>query len=196
MTRARLPIMPEGDKKTNLTETQRAGCSLFCALALAALSALFYISGDPVFRWAALVPALLALLMLVNMGHSLLARSVPATTLTVALEPLQRGQPAGVRIHQAGPVSLESLRVNLVCEVITRKGKQRWFSYPFSIALFEARNVEIGYGTEVFACDVTVPLEGEPTTEEPQRRVTWRLEVWGKVRRRADVMRPFEVEVV
>lgn len=42
----------------------------------------------------------------------------------------------------------------------------------------------------------TFALRSRETILEPLETVTWKFEVWGKVRGRADFMHPFEVKIV
>lgn len=91
--------------------------------------------------------------------------------------PVPRGQTVPLDIVQVGPVHLTSLRVNLVCEVLTRVEGVRKTSYPYRL-------------------NVLLPLEAEPSQQSDAHTVSWRLEIWGKRAKGVDFMRAFDVEVV
>ena len=65
-------------------------------------------------------------------ASTLLASGTPRTTIVLGEEPLRRGVSTSVRIRQAGPVSFQSLRANLICERIERAAgaKSRSITYP------------------------------------------------------------------
>ena len=187
------------EKSTSLGERGRAAGSFFCATVLAALTAGFLLSGSALFAWVAVLPAVLAVLLVISGIHSLFAARTPPTTIVLGEEPLRRGVSIGVQIRQAGPVCFESLRANLICECIERtpSGKSRNFSYPYQINILDAGSSTVpGLHIEEFRAAVTVPAEAEPSLETVQRRICWRIEIWGKVAGSADFMRPFDVEVV
>ncbi|HEU4678037.1 MAG TPA: hypothetical protein VFS35_00860, partial [Terrimicrobiaceae bacterium] len=100
----------------SLGERGRAALSFFCAVMLAGLATLFFLSGSPLFAGTAVIPALLAGLLLYAAIHALLASRTPRTTIVLGEEPLRRGVPVPVHLRQAGPTGLRSLRANLVCE--------------------------------------------------------------------------------
>lgn len=192
--------------KTSTSEGARAGCSFFVMLILFGMAALFFYAGDEgpglqLFQVVAVLPALLGLLMLYNTIHSLFASRAPETTITIETASLLRGEPVEIRIHQPGPLKLSSLRLNVVSEVVTiqrvRSGKTRRHStYPYQENHLDFGPMEIPVGeTRTLSGTLTIPPHVEPTGGEPGRSVSWRLEVWGKVERGADFMRPFDIEV-
>ena len=166
---------------------------------LAVLAALFLFSGSKLFAWVAVLPALLAGLLLYAAIHALLAGGTPRTTIVLKEEPLRRGVSTSVRIRQAGPVSFQSFRANLICERIerTRGAKSRLVTYPYQINFFDAGPLTVSrLHVEEVDAELTVPSEGDPSCETPHLKIRWRIEIWGKVDGAADFMRPFAIEVL
>ena len=187
------------EKDTSFGERSRAAGSFFCALVLAVLATLFLFNGSKIFAWVAVLPALLAGLLLYAAIHALLASGTPRTTIVLGEEPLRRGVPVSVLLRQAGPVSLQSFRANLICERIERGpgAKSRSISYPFQINFFDAGPLTVpGLHVEDIGAELTVPSEADPSCETPRVKIRWRIEIWGKVDGAADFMRPFPIEVV
>jgi hypothetical protein len=187
------------EKETDLGERSRAAGSLFCALVLAVMAALFFLSGSKLFAWAAALPALLAGLLLYAAVHALLASVVPGATIVLEGEPLRRGISTSIHLRQAGPVSLQSLRANLICERIERPSgaKSRSISYPYQINFLDVGPLAIArLDVEEISAELTVPSEADPSCERPRLKIRWRIEIWGKRDGAADFMRPFSIEVV
>ena len=187
------------EKHTDLGERSRAAGSLFCALVLAVVAALFFLSGSKLFAWAAALPALLAGLLLYAAVHALLASVVPGTTIVLGAEPLRRGVSTSIHLRQTGPVSLQSLRANLICERIERRpgAKARMISYPYQINFLDVGPLAISrLDVEEISAELTVPSEADPSCESPRLKIRWRIEIWGKRDGAADFMRPFSIEVV
>lgn len=193
--------------KTSMSEGQRAGCSFFVMLILFGMAALFYYAGDEspgpdLFQVAAALPALLGVLMLYSAVHALFASRSPETTIKLGADRVPRGKPVEVQVHQPGPVKLSSLRVNVVSEEVTiyypRSGKRaRRSAYPYQENQLDFGALEIPTGEiRTLSGTITIPPQFEPTLVEGDRSISWRLEVWGKVERGADFMRPFDIEVV
>lgn len=185
------------ERQTDLTETQRAWTSLVLALILFGMAALFYFGGEGgIFSYVAAIPGLLGLGLVYGWVHALLASQTPPTTILLAAEPLIRGRETPLTIRQQGPVRLESLRVNLICEKSVRRQKTRDLTYPHQIAVFDSGPCDVSLldSTE-FQTVIPVPSDAEPTTDNVRLRIVWRLEIWGKVIGRADFMRPFTVVV-
>ena len=187
------------ERDTSLGERSRAAGGFFCAFVLAVLAALFLFSGSKLFAWVAVLPALLAGLLLYAAIHALLACGTPRTTIVLREEPLRRGVSTSVRIRQAGPVSFQSFRANLICERIerTRGAKSRLVTYPYQINFFDAGPLTVSrLHVEEVDAELTVPSEGDPSCETPHLKIRWRIEIWGKVDGAADFMRPFAIEVL
>ncbi len=171
--------------------------TLFLALLLFGMAALFYFGGEGgVFTYVAALPALFGILLTYGFIHALLASKTPPTTIILTSDPMIRGHKTGLTIRQHGPVRLENLRVNLVCEKSVRKDKSRDLTYPHQMEVFDSGPCEVALldSTE-FQTSVSVPGDAEPTMDNVKVRIVWRLEIWGKVIGRADFMRPFTVVV-
>jgi hypothetical protein len=171
------------EKDTSLEERSRAAGSLFCALVLAVVAALFLLSGSKLFAWAAALPALLVGLLLYAAIHALLASVIPRTTIVLGEEPLRRGVSTSIHLRQAGPVSLQSLRANLICERIERApgAKGRSISYRYQINFLNAGPLAISrLHVEEISAELTVPSEADPSCETPRLKIRWRIEIWGK----------------
>lgn len=190
------------------------GCSLAIAILLLAIAA--FVGGmewthrrgddpDALVLVFAAVFGLVGLLMLVAAIHQTLARRTKETVVELDEGPLQRGRSYEARIEQEGPVSLKSLRMNLVCleditKLVQRNGRSHIEHFVKQIAdvnVLDERDVRVGAGERWerrFA--IAVPPGVEPSGTEGDRTLTWKLEVWGVVRGNADFMHPFVVEVV
>jgi len=193
--------------KTSMTEGKRAAGAFLVALLLFGMAAGFYYGGDEgpgpdLFQVAALLPGLLGALLLYSAIHALIGTRNPQVTVTISDNPIPRGRPVEVQVHQPGPVKLSSLRVNVVSEEITiyypRPAKrQRRFAYPYQENHLDFGAAEIPKGeTRTFSGTIIIPPHVEVRSDEPNRTVSWRLEVWGKVEGRPDFMHRFEVELV
>lgn len=189
--------MNSPSRTTSFGEKPRAAACFALAPVLGGLAALFFWSGSALFAWAALVPAFFAALLVYSGLHALFASANPPTTLSGGKGWYHPGEAAHLEIVQQGPILLESLRVNLVCERSERKvGSSRQVTYPCQDNLFDSGPAEIPrLGEERFRFTMTVPSDAELSSNTGRVHVSWRLEVWGKVRGRADFMRPFDLEV-
>lgn len=193
-----LRMSDPAEQKTDFGEKSRAGFSFFAMFCLFGLAALFFFaSGSLIFQCASVVPALLGGLLLFNGVHCLFAARTPPTTLQLSATPLRPGQSTGLVIRQEGPVLFESLRANLVCERSVRgPGKSRTVTHPCQANFFDSGPWEVPrMGSQEFRATVPVPPDAEPSLVSVELIVSWRIEVWGKVRGNADFMRPFDVEV-
>jgi hypothetical protein len=187
------------EQKTDMGEKPRAALAFFVFLCLSGMTFLFFCSGSLLFQCLSVLPALLALLMIYTVFHALFASRTPPTTMKLDTAPLSRGQSVGLVIRQTGPVLFESLRANLICERSERKNgrKSRVVTYPCQENFFDSGPCEVArMDVQEFRATVKVPADAEPTAYGAWLRVTWRIEIWGKVRGNADFMRPFEVEVI
>jgi hypothetical protein len=153
---------------------------LFCALVLAVVAALFFFSGSMLFAWAAALPALLAGLLLYAAVHALLASVVAGTTIVLGEEPLRRGVSTSIQVRQAGPVSRQSLRANLIGECIERPlgAKSRSISYPYQMNFLDVGPLAISrLDVEEISAELTVPSEADPSCETPRLKIRWRIEI-------------------
>ena len=145
-------------------------------------------------------------LLLVYSGiHQFLARATPETIVELDAPTLRRGASIEVLFRQQGPVSLESLRANLV-------GEERWATWVHrdgtrdpswhvrhlgTFNFLDHPAVDIPDLLDVFAT-LDVPPDVKPTRGphgDDHRSVRWSIEVWGKVRDRADFMHAFPIVV-
>ena len=132
------------------------------------------------------------------------ATRVPETIVEVDKMPVRAGDTIQVTVRQPGPVRLGSLRVNLVAEQLTerevwREGKRRVHTDRRLIHqsnILDVGDITILRGEEVTRqADTIVPAELTLADIEGEKRVVWRLEVWGRVRGWVDFAHPFVVEV-
>ncbi|WP_437203616.1 hypothetical protein [Planctomicrobium sp. SH664] len=185
------------ERRPMMTEGGRSLLSLFCAAALGGMAALFYWGDDGLLHWLSLLPAVFCAAMLLNALHALFGTVIPSTTVRLPEEPLRRDEETAATLVQAGPISLASLRVNLVCEVTETPLQQpRRVSYPVQQNLCDFREVDISQTTREFAVPIRFPEGAEASSEHPRRSVRWRLEVWGQRPGAVDYQRSFELEVV
>jgi hypothetical protein len=187
------------EQQTQMGEKSRAALSFFVFLCLAGMATLFFYSGSLLFQIASVLPGLLALLMIYSFFHALFASGTPPTTMKLDATPLRRGQSAGVVIRQTGPVLFESLRANLICERREKPlGKKNTVvTFPCQENFFDSGPCEIPrMDVQEFRATIQVPADAEPSTYGGTLKVLWRVEIWGKVKGRADFMRPFDIEVV
>ena len=187
-----------------------AGCGVVIGLALLALGggiiALSVSHGD--YGLPAIVGggfAITGLFVLYGGIHQLLASASPETVFEIAALPIERGRRCAGLIVQEGPLDLRSLRVNLVCLEITTRIVQRRNSTERSRTtkqVWDTNLLDAG-ATTVLAgerlqwdVEIEVPRDAMPSgMRDEKRAVEWRVEVWGRVRRRPDFMHPFVVEV-
>jgi hypothetical protein len=170
------------------------GCMLAIAVLLGTLSFFMLLEGD---GWLMYVVGggfgLVAALLLLAAVQQTLALRTPETTLEMDGEALVPGRPMTFRVQQSGDAAFESLRVNLVCEEQLRRGRKNWSAQMVeNLNLLDSGPFE-GAFERTFTFDV--PSHLEPTGSELRRRVRWQLEVWGKIRGRADVQHVYEVHV-
>ena len=141
--------------------------------------------------------ALFGLLLLYSAVHQMFAMRTPQTLVEMDTDVLRRGARVQIHFHQAGPASFESLRANLVGEESwwTGSGKHRRHHH---VHLGTFNLVDCGPFEVVdlpFERTVTVEIPQLPYPSNREHGVTWQLEVWGKVRGRADFQHVFPVEV-
>ena len=126
---------------------------------------------------------------------------IPETIVEVDTMPVHAGQSFQLTVRQPGPIRLKSLRVNLVCEQTTlRPGKrktdrdQRIIHQTNVLDLGESA---VGIGEQIVGrATVDVPAEVQYVDIEGEKKIVWRLEVWGRVRGWADFGHPYVIEVL
>jgi hypothetical protein len=158
---------------------------------------LFYVVGGSFFV-VGLVMVILAIKMF-------LATRLPETIVEVDRRPIRAGKPFQVTVRQPGPIRLKSLRLNMVGEQLTRRqvwrnGRQRTETDRLLIHqdnVLDVRDLTILPAEEVTRQgEATVPKEVRLADVEGEKRVVWRLEVWGRVRGWVDFGHPFVIEVL
>ena len=147
---------------------------------------------------------LVGLLMLFFAIKMVLITRLPETIVEVDRMPVRAGTPFQVTVRQPGPIRLESLRVNVVGEQITkrrvwRNGRTRTNTDRHLIHqdnIIDVRSLAIARGEEVIRQgDATVPAEITLVDLEGNTTVVWRLEVWGRVLGWVNFGHPFVITV-
>lgn len=139
---------------------------------------------------------LVALLLLYSAIHQMFAMRTPETIVEIDSEELARNGEVQLYFRQPGPAQFESLRANLVGEESwwTGSGKRRRHHviqlgvFP----LFDSGAFDVGEHTP-YEQLVRVRIPDVPHASDPTHAETWQLEVWGKVRGRADFQHVFPV---
>ncbi|GAB4179879.1 MAG: hypothetical protein Fur0032_20630 [Terrimicrobiaceae bacterium] len=153
------------ERHTDFNETQSAWVSLFLAFVLSGMAVVFFFAGEGgLFSYVAILPGFFGLLLAYGFIHSLLASATPPTTILLATETLSPGKESSLTIRQQGPVRMESLRANLVCEKSVRRGKNRDLTYPHQIPVFDSGPFDVTLqDTREFSAVIPVPSDAEPT---------------------------------
>jgi hypothetical protein len=136
--------------------------------------------------------------------HQVLAIRTPQTQAAISPGELGRAYTVQLRLRQPGPVRLRSLHARLVCEIRTRRQSETQRGKSYYATAFPHQD-------RIFTCDTAqdvaagalfeqtssfqVPFDSPPTSEIENQRVTWRIEVWGRVRWWPGFMHPFTVQV-
>jgi hypothetical protein len=139
--------------------------------------------------------ALLSLGLLLSAVQQLFALRTPETIVDIYVHEIRRGEEVRFRFRQPGTGSFESLRANMVGE--ERWSERRRYSSKSvrhvkqlgTFPLFDSGPFEAPYDRTV---DVRIP---ELPRAEPTHGEYWRLEVWGKVRGRADFRHVYDLRV-
>lgn len=191
-----------------------AGCALTLGIVLVAIGAfpiymtithdepgertLYYIVGGGF--------GLVGLLLLYAGIHQFFAMATPQTIVEMETRTLRRGERVDFLFRQPGPVSLHSLRVSLVGE----ERWARWVSHGSrrridwqtkhlgTFNFLDHGSAEVGPVPLDVLSSLDVPGDIAVSREEhgdDRRSITWKVEVWGKVRGRADFRHAFAVTV-
>lgn len=195
--------------------TRQIGCGAVIALLLGAVGAGFlYATHHYYGHWDwehdtlsiifGIVFGAVGALMALATIHQALAVRTPLTQVGICPGELTRAGTAQLRVRQPGPVRLRSLHARLVCEVRTRhaseseRGKTYYTTrFPHQQRIFTsdaAQEIPAGAAFEQ-SVSFTVPFDAPHSRESADERVTWRIEVWGRVRWWPDFMHPFTVSV-
>jgi hypothetical protein len=178
----------------NRSRGGQIGCIFAIVALLGTLSFFLLRSGD---GWLMYVVGggfgLVAVLLFLAGVQQIFALGTPETIVEMSGESLTLGRTATFRVQQPGNAAFESLRVNLVCEEQIRQHRKTWSAQMIeNINLFDSGPFD-GTLDRTFTFDV--PHHLEPTGSELRRRFRWQLEVWGKVRGRADFQHVYDVSV-
>jgi hypothetical protein len=156
----------------------------------------FYVVGGGFF--------LVGLVLLVLSIKMSLALRLPETIVEVDRRPVRAGQPFHVTVRQPGPIRLNSLRLNLVGEQVTkrevwRNGRRRIETDRRLIHqnnVVDLKDLTILSGNEIaHQAEATVPANVRLVDIEGRTHVVWRLEVWGRVPGWVDFGHPFLIDV-
>lgn len=201
-------LTPGKHLRYSLSRQSSRGAQIGCTLAIALLlggigGAILYaaISHDEPFSLMHIVGggfAFFALPLLYSAVHQLFALRTPETVVEIDADVLQRGSTVRLYFRQPGPASFESLRANLV-------GEESWWTGSGKSRRQEVRQLGTFslFDSGAFDVDALVPFERTvsvqvpnlPPPSNPAHSVMWQLEVWGKVRRRADIQHVFPMKV-
>ena len=167
--------------------------ALALVLAALALPAMLYGPNLP-FKIISGVFGMVSLLLFWTGIHQLFALRTPETLVDIDVHELERGGEVQLRFRQPGTESYESLRANLV-------GEERWTERGYSHRVVrKVRQLgtfhlfDSGPFQAPFDQTVRVRIPDLPHAEKTHGEY-WRLEVWGKVRGRADFQHVYDLRV-
>jgi len=130
---------------------------------------------------------------------------IPETVAEVDNMPVHLGESFQLTIRQPGPIRLKSLRVNLVCEQTTTREVQRAGETKtdtdrriiHQTNVLDLKETGAGHGEQVIAhATVNVPAGVRLADIEGRKEITWRLEVWGRVRGWVGFGHPYVIQVL
>ena len=140
---------------------------------------------------------LVSLLLFYSGLHQLFAMRTPETIVEAESDEWKRGREVHLSLRQSGNAEFESLRVNLVGDEVwwkavrghRRRAKQ--VNHLATVNLFDS-----GAFKAPFAQSISVRVPDDlPRPADRTHREDWRLEVWGKVRGRADFQHVFPLHL-
>jgi hypothetical protein len=149
--------------------------------------------------------ALVGLLMVLLGIKMFLMTRIPETIVEVDKMPVRFGESFQLTVRQPGPIRLQSLRANLVCEQITtrrvlRGGESKTDTDRRTIHqanVLDVRDATVGHGEDVIRyATVKVPADVTLADIAGEKEIVWRIEVWGRVRGWADFGHPYVVQVL
>jgi hypothetical protein len=178
----------------NRSRGGQIGCIFAIVVLLGTLSFFLLRSGE---GWLMYVVGggfgLVAVLLFLAGVQQIFALRTPETIVEMDADALTLGSRATFRVQQPGDAAFESLRVNLVCEEQLRRHRKNWSSQMIeNLNLLDSGPFQ-GTLDRTFTFDV--PHHLEPTGSDLRRRIRWQLEVWGKIRGRADFQHVYKVHV-
>jgi hypothetical protein len=142
---------------------------------------------------------LVGVLLLFSVVYGFLASRSPETVVAIDKNELRRGDRVTVHILQPGPIRLKSLRADLFGEELRIRGYTNNVTTRKDLGTFKffAQDDIVVRNGEVFHRSATldIPQDIPPSDTFSGGTVTWRIEVWGAVRRGFNFRHPFEVKV-
>lgn len=213
--RRRLPVR----LKREVPWSAETGCAIFIGLfVLAIVGGLYYavthIGKDEKDQWVVYVFiwvfGFVGAMLVFSGIHRWIASRVRETMVEIEEEHVSRGRPIKACFRQEGPVTLASLRANVLCFEMTYKWGTRTDSDGNSERykttnekLFYQQNILDEHDNMIVAEDIwetivefQLPDDALPSFESEDRAIVWKIEVWGKVKLWPDFMHPFVIEVV
>ena len=149
--------------------------------------------------------SLVGVVLLILGIKMILMSRLPETIVEVEKMPVRAGELLQFTVRQPGPIRLESLRVNLVAEQITkrevwRNGRRqietdRRLIHQHNVVDLEGVTIEPGNEIARKA-GVMMPARIDLADIEGRATVVWKLEVWGRVRGWVDFGHAFVVDVL
>lgn len=181
------------------------GCTIFFALLLGgAAFALVRLGPAKIGGGAkliAIIPGAIALLLLYSAIQQYLARVTPETIVEVDVASAPRGSAVRFFFEQRGPAHFESLRANLVGEETWYEGvgtrSHAELKHLGTFNFFDSGEFQIDKGRLPFTREalLQVPADIQPSGEQNEHVVSWKIEVWGKVFGRADFQHVFPIVI-
>jgi hypothetical protein len=142
---------------------------------------------------------LVGVLVLFGAVYGSLASRSPETVVAIDKNELRRGERVTVHILQPGPMRLKSLRADLFGEELRIRGYTNRLTTRTDLGTFKffAQDDIVVRNGEVFHRSATldIPQDIPPSATADGGTVTWRIEVWGAVRRGFNFRHPFVVKV-
>lgn len=181
------------------------GCSLMLSLVLGSLSGFFlymtWTHPGEGGNWIVYVVCggfgLVALLLLYGAIHQTFALATPETLAEIDSRAIVPGEMLTIFIRQTGTGEYESIRVNLVGEEQTRRNQTWTPRHLGTLNMFDSGAFSLdGRSPFEVTFEFLAPPDLEPSMDDGSRRVTWQIELWGKVRGRADFQHVYPIEVV
>ena len=210
----RLPVR----LKRELPWSTETGCAIFIGVfVLAIVGGLYYaathIGKDEKDVWIVYlfigVFGFVGALLVFSGIHRWFASRVRETIVEFDTDEVSRGGATKVCFRQEGPVSLSSLRANVLCFERTHAWGTRTNSDGDSESyrttdekLLYQQNILDEHDLVIGAEDIwetqtefELPAESLSSAESDDREIVWKIEVWGKVNWWPDFMHPFVIHV-
>lgn len=211
----RLPVR----LKREVPWSTETGCAIFVGLFVLAWVGGFYYAAtilgkDEKDVWVVYVFigvfGFVGALLVLSGIHRLIASRVRETIVEIDTNKIVRGEVTRICFRQEGPVTLTSLRANMLCFERTHTWGRRTDSNGNSESyrktdekLVYQQNILDEHQVVIAAEEIwetqtefQLPAEALRSVDSDDREVVWKIEVWGKVAWWPDFMHPFVVHVV